>query len=110
MEMKQYEAMFIIKPTLNDEERQAVIKTIKDQIVKHQGKVVSDEVWAQRRKLAYDLFPSGGGTRFKEGLYYLVRFESAPAAIDELKKGYALNENILRSMILKTEAAALPAA
>ncbi len=109
MDMNQYEAMFIIKPDLSDEERQAVMNAIKDQVVKHQGKVSSDEVWGQRRRLAYDLFAVGGGTRFREGLYYLVRFESAPAAIDELKKGYALNESILRSMILRTEAA-FPAA
>ncbi len=107
--MPNYEAMFIIKPDLKDEENQAVAKTIKDQVAKHGGKVVSDEIWAQRRRLAYDIFPIGGGTRFREGFYYLVRFESAPAAIEEMKKGYGLNENILRSMILRTEAAA-PAA
>ncbi len=107
--MTSYEAMFIIKPDLNDEERQAVMQAIKDQVAKHEGRIISDEVWAQRRRLAYDIFPLGGGTRFREGVYYLVRFESAPTAIDELKKGYGLNENILRLMILKTEAAA-PAA
>ena len=107
--MNMYEAMFIIKPDLNEEERQAAMKAIKDQIAKQEGKVVSDEVWAERRRLAFDLFPVGGGMRFKEGLYYLVRFESASPAIDELKKSYGLKENILRVMILRNEAAA-PAA
>ena len=107
--MNHYEAMFIIKPDLNDEEREAVMKAIKDQIAKREGRVVSDEVWAQRRRLAFDIFPIAGGTRFREGVYYLVRFESAPGAIDELKKGYGLNESILRLIILRTEAAA-PAA
>jgi len=101
--------MFIIRPDLSDEACGAVMKAVKDQVAKHEGRVISDEVWAQRRKLAYDIFPVGGGTRFKEGLYYLIRFECAPEALPELKKGYDLNENILRSMILRTEAAA-PAA
>ncbi|MGE5279595.1 MAG: 30S ribosomal protein S6 [Deltaproteobacteria bacterium] len=103
--MNQYEAMFIIKPDLNEEERQAVLKAIRDQIVKQEGKITSDEVWAERRRLAYDLFPVGGGTRFREGTYFLVRFESAPTALDEIKKSYSLNENILRTLILRAEAA-----
>jgi len=107
--MNNYEAMFIIKPDLNDEERQAVTQAIKDQIAKNEGQVVSDEVWAQRRKLAFDIFPIGGGTRFREGFYFLVRFTCSPAAVEGLRKVYGLNENILRSMILRTEAAA-PAA
>jgi small subunit ribosomal protein S6 len=110
MGMNNYEVMLIIKPDLNEEQRQAAMKTIKDLIVKTQGKVLSDEVWAERRRLAYDLFPIGGGTRIKEGLYYLVRFESAPSAIDELKKNFGLNENILRSLILRIEAVTVPAA
>jgi small subunit ribosomal protein S6 len=106
--MNMYEAMFIIKPDLSEEARQAVMQTIKDQIAKYEGKVAGDEVWAERRRLAFDLFPVGGGTRFREGLYYLVRFESAPTAIDEMKRNYGLNENILRLMILRAQAA-LPA-
>jgi small subunit ribosomal protein S6 len=99
--MKKYEAMFIIKPDLKDEEKSAVMKGIKEQVTKHQGTVTSDQIWAERRKLAYDLFPIGGQARFKEGMYYLVNFDSDPLQISALKAGYGLNENILRYLILK---------
>ena len=101
--MKKYEAMFIIKPDLKDEEKSASMKGIKDQITKHQGVVSVDQVWAERRKFAYDLFPIGGQARFKEGMYYLVNFESEPAAINTLRVNYHLNENILRFIILKMD-------
>lgn len=97
--MKKYEAMFIVKPDLKEEERNAVIKSIKDQVTKNHGQVTQDQVWAERRKLAYDLFPIGGGMRYKEGTYYLVNFEADPASISALTGVYKLNESILRYMI-----------
>ena len=101
--MKKYEVMFIIKPDLKDEEKSSVMKGIKEQISKHEGNVTQDQIWAERRKLAYDIFPIGGGTRFKEGMYYLVNFDSDPLAIATLKTNYSLNEHILRFLILKLD-------
>lgn len=101
--MKKYEAMFIIKPDLKEEERIAVMKAIKEQIAKQQGTVTHDEIWAERRKLAYDLFPIGGQTRFKEGTYYLVYFSSDPLAVNVLRHQVGMNESILRFMILRLD-------
>ncbi len=101
--MKKYEAMFIIKPDLKDEEKTGLMKFIKEQITKHKGSVTADQVWADRRKLAYDIFPLGGQARFKEGMYYLVNFDSDPLSITTLKSVYSLNENILRYLILKLD-------
>jgi small subunit ribosomal protein S6 len=101
--MKKYEAMFIIKPDLKDDEKAHVMKSIKDQVVKHQGTVTADQIWAERRRLAYDIFPMGGGMRYKEGMYYIVNFDSPTSAVSLIKSSYQLNENILRFMILRQE-------
>jgi small subunit ribosomal protein S6 len=101
--MKKYEAMFIIKPDLKDEEKTGLMKLIKEQIAKYRGIVTADQVWAERRKLAYDLFPLGGQARFKEGMYYLVNFDCDPLEIKSLNSVYGLNENILRFLILSME-------
>lgn len=101
--MKKYEAMFIIKPNLKDEEKTAVMKSIKEQISKNEGHILTDQIWAEKKKLAYDLFPIGGGSRFKEGMYYLVNFECQPDAIAVLKTNYGMNEQILRYLILKED-------
>ena len=101
--MNKYEAMFIIKPDLKEDDKTSVLKTIKDQILKHEGRLLQDQIWAERRKFAYDLFPLGGQTRFKEGMYYLVNFEIAAPAITALKNYFSLNESILRYLILRVE-------
>ena len=101
--MKKYEAMFIIKPDLKEDERTAVMAGIKEQITKQHGSVTHDEIWAERRKLAYDLFPLGGQTRFKEGLYYLVNFQSDPEVVHLMRNAYRMNEGILRFLILKQD-------
>ena len=101
--MKKYEAMFIVKPDLKDDEKTSLMKSIKEQITKHSGTVTADQIWAERRKLAYDIFPLGGQARFKEGMYYLVNFDADPLQIKALNSAYSLNENILRYMILNVE-------
>ncbi|HQP92220.1 MAG TPA: 30S ribosomal protein S6 [Candidatus Omnitrophota bacterium] len=101
--MRKYEAMFIVKPDLKEDEKTGLMKSIKEQIAKHGGSVTADQIWAERRKLAYDLFPLGGQARFKEGMYYLVNFDSDPLQIKALKGIYSLNESILRYMILSID-------
>jgi small subunit ribosomal protein S6 len=100
--MRRYEAMFIVKPDLNDEAKSAVMMGIKEQIAKRQGTVENDQIWSERRKLAYDLSPAGGQARYKEGMYYLVNFQGPPSLIADLKSSYRLNENVLRFLILKS--------
>jgi small subunit ribosomal protein S6 len=98
--MNKYEAMFILRPDLKDEERNAAMAAIKDQVPKQGGTVTADQVWAERRRFSFDLFPKTGQTRFKEGTYYLLQFQCAPSAIEALKAVYGLNENLLRYLIL----------
>ena len=95
--MNKYEAMFIIKPDLSEEEKKSLFNQIGETITKNNGIVNEASVWAERRKLYFSL------KRNTEGLYYLVKFLSDPSAIKDLKHNYKLNENILRSMISKIE-------
>ena len=79
------------------------MKSIKEQVSKHEGHILTDQVWAEKKKLAYDLFPIGGGMRFKEGMYYLINFECSPDVIASLKTNYHMNEQILRFLIIKED-------
>ena len=74
--MKKYEAMFIIKPDLKEEEKTAVMKAIKEQVTKNHGVLSQDQIWAERRKLAYDLFPIGGQARLRKGCITLFILKS----------------------------------
>lgn len=91
--MKKYEAMFIVKPDLSEEERKSLFSQINDAVVKNNGEVSTGAVWAERRKLYFTL------KRQQEGLYYLLSFSALPLSMKDIGQAYKLNENILRVLI-----------
>ncbi len=92
--MHKYEAMFIIKPTLSEEERNILFNQISDAIVKNGGAITKAAIWSEKRKLYFTI------KKFQEGVYYLVNFNIAPAAIVKIGQAYKINENILRVLTL----------
>lgn len=94
---RKYEAMFIIKPDLSEEEKKSVTEQISEAILKNNGKVASAAVWAEKKKLYFKI------KRYLEGTYYLVNFTCPPAAIAAINHAYRLNENILRVLISNME-------
>ncbi len=95
--MNKYEAMFIIRPDLSEEEKKNLFNQVNEAVSKNQGSVITSSVWAERRKLFFPI------NKQHEGLYYLVNFSIAPSAIKEINHTYKLNENILRVLITKAE-------
>lgn len=94
--MSNYEAMFILQPNLNEEQKKTLCAQLNEVVLKNQGEIVNSGIWSEKRKLAYTI------KKFQEGIYYLMNFKVAPSAIIKLKQAYRLNENIVRLMILKT--------
>ncbi len=95
--MNKYEAMFIIKPDLSEEERKTLFNQINDVVSKNNGNVLGSSVWLEKRKLHFTI------KKYQEGLYYLVNFSLSPLAIKEISHAYKLNENILRALITKVK-------
>jgi small subunit ribosomal protein S6 len=95
--MNKYEAMFIVKPDLSEEEKKALFNQIGDAVTKNQGNISGSSVWAERKKLYFPL------KKQHEGLYYLMNFSLPPLAIKDIRHAYKLNENILRVLITKQE-------
>ncbi len=93
--MNKYEAMFIVKSDLSDADKKALFDQISDAVTKHNGKVVSAAVWAEKRKLFFPL------KKQREGLYYLLSFNAEAPAIKDIRHAYKLNENILRVLITR---------
>ena len=92
--MKKYEAMFIIKPELTEEERKALFAQIAEYVAKNGGKITTADIWSERRKMTFKIGKSD------EGVYYLARFELPYDALPKLKYAFKLNENIMRVMVL----------
>lgn len=94
--LKHYETMFILKPTLTEEETVAQIENIKALIEKNGGEISStDDMGA--RELAYEI------AKCKRGYYFVVYFKGNPAGIAEIERNYRINENLIRFIFIKYE-------
>lgn len=93
--MNKYEAMFIIKPDLSEEDRKALLAQINDVVAKNEGKVLSGNIWSEKRKMYFTI------KKYNEGVYYLMQFDAPPLSLTEMNRSYKLNENILRVLITR---------
>jgi small subunit ribosomal protein S6 len=72
----------------------AAAKQLKTILERHHAEIMASRPWDERR-LAYPI------KKHKKGLYYLTYFTTEGKNLVPLKRDFALNEMILRSLILK---------
>lgn len=108
--MRDYEAMLVLQPSLDDAGVNGVVSQVGELVGRGGGSVTSagqlvdkrgtvaeiTEGWRTRR-LAYTI----GGKR--DGYFVVLRFQAPPESLDELERVLKLNENILRHMVLRVE-------
>ncbi len=94
--MRVYESMVIIDTKIDVSEREKIINRIKEFIERGGGKILSFEEWGNR-KLAYPI------KKRTEGYYILLKFESDSKLPLSLREFYRLDNNILRSIILRED-------
>ncbi len=95
--MKNYEIMFIVRPTLSEDEVKKVVNDFKEIITKNDGKVTKEENMGQR-ELAYEI------KDFKSGYYFVFEVESeTDKAIKEFDRLALINNDIIRHLITKIE-------
>lgn len=90
-----YETIFIIDSTLEPDAIEAEKNKFID-IIKENGEIGEVEEWG-KRKLAYSI-------NFKsEGYYVLVNFKSNVEFPKELDRRYRIDEDILRTIIIRKD-------
>lgn len=94
--MKLYETMFILKPTLVEEEIKARLEFFKEVITKNGGEIETCLDMGMRN-LAYEI------KKNKRGYYFVIYFKAKPSLILELERNYRINEEILRFIVIKYE-------
>jgi len=94
--MKHYELLFVLKPTLTEEENQAKFDFIKSVLEKNGCEIAAIEDMGVR-KLAYEI------QKFERGHYYVVYFTGEPTAIDEILRNLRYTEEVIRFMNIKYE-------
>jgi len=91
--MNSYETLFVVNPNLSEEDTKAVIDKF-TAIIGENGTVTEVKEWGKRR-LAYPI------NYINEGYYVLVDFEAAAELPAELERRFRIDENILRSIVVR---------
>ncbi len=94
--MKNYELLFVLKPTLTDEEKSEKFDFIKSVLENNQCEIASiDDMGV--RKLAYRI------DKFQRGHYYVIYYKAQPSVIDEILRNLRYTEEVIRFLNIKYE-------
>jgi small subunit ribosomal protein S6 len=95
---RKYESMFILHPNIIGKEDKIAenIEKVKEFITKKNGEILEVKEWGKRR-LAYEI------EHLKEGYYVIIYFTFDAQHLSSLENFYKLNENIIRSIIIKLD-------
>ncbi len=97
-----FESMMILTTDISEQAQEEIFKKITKKIETLEGKISSAKVWAKERNLAFFLKSRGADKKkHTKGCYWLVEFSLDTDKLGELKETIRLEENILRSMILR---------
>lgn len=91
--MRTYEALYIVQPTLGDDEIQTVAQGVEKLVTDNGGAIVRSEIWGKRR-LAYLV------KKFQEGVYVLLRFESPPDVVKKMREHFRLKDEVIRHIVV----------
>ena len=93
--MTNYEVMFIIDPTLEDEKKEAAVEAVKG-IIAAEGEVGNVDVWGMR-KLAYPI------QKKTEGHYVVIEFKAEHTLPKELDRRLKISDSIMRHLIVNKD-------
>ena len=93
---RKYELLFVLKPTLVEEELQAKINYLKE-ILEKNGAVIAALQNMGTRRLAYQV------EKFERGYYGVFYFEAPTNSIIEVERNLRISEDFLKFMTVKYE-------
>lgn len=95
--MKKYEIMFIVRPTLSEEEVQGVVERYTKIITDNKAKILDTKKMGQL-ELAYEI------NDFKSGYYFVFDIEADDdAAIKEFDRVSLISSDVIRHLITKID-------
>ena len=94
--MIKYESMYILKPDIEEEKKDALVKRFSDIVEKSGGKVEKIDEWGKKR-LAYPI------QYINDGYYVLMTFEAEPTLPAELERNYKIADDVLRYIVINLE-------
>ena len=95
--MTNYEIMFIIDPTLEEEKKNATVEKVQEIIKTGEGEVSNVDVWGMK-KLAYPI------EKKNEGYYVVIEFQAGIELPKELDRRLKISDDVMRHMIINKDA------
>jgi len=92
--MNCYETMFVVQPTLTEEEIKAQVQKIMDVITNQGAEIVATKDMGIRR-LAYEV------KKHKRGHYTVVLFKGKGDSILEIERNFRINEDIIKFLTVR---------
>lgn len=89
-----YETIFILRPTLNDQEISESIESYRNLLQREGAEILSEEDLG-KKKLAYLI------RNFQNGHYALFQYRSGADAVRELERTFKISEDILRYLTVR---------
>ncbi|MDK2918838.1 MAG: small subunit ribosomal protein [Candidatus Petromonas sp.] len=93
--MRKYETLFILKPELEEEQRNELIEKFKS-IIESDGEVENVKEWGIK-KLAYEI------KKYKEGYYVLINFKAGAELPKELERNFRISDDVIRYLVVNLE-------
>jgi len=94
LNMRHYENLVIVKPTLTAEEIQESVKAIEEVITSNGGEIATTDTMGMR-KLAYPI------EKNERGHFHVIYYSAEPSVITEIERRFRLNEELLRFVTIK---------
>ena len=96
--MAKYEILYIIRPNIEEEAKNALVARFDAILTDNGATVVESKDW-EKRRLAYEI------QDFREGLYHIVNVEADnDVALNEFDRLSKINTDILRYLFIKFDA------
>ena len=99
--MELYESLFIIRPSVSDEETNALVEKMKGVADRTGAQFIKVENWG-RKKLAYEV------RRERKGTYAYFYFKAPNNTVGELERAYRLEDNIIKFLTVHLEKELVP--
>lgn len=94
--MRKYEIMYIIRPNIEDEAKQAVVERFDSILTTNGAEIIESKDWGKRR-LAYEI------EDFRDGFYRLIQANANPEAVQEFDRLAKISDDIIRHIVIKDE-------
>ncbi len=95
--MRHYELVFVLKPTMTEEEMASKVEQIQNFITSNGGEIYNFEKWG-RRTLAYPI------QKFNNGYYYILNFKTENSELPvKLEYNLRIDEDIIRFLNFKVK-------